>query len=107
MAHEISVPSGIDFETLNDETASNGWLRYARSKLANVLFGQDLARRLAEEKVCVNIVHPGPLVDMPATSPEIEEKDIRDKYFIPVANQIQPNPFANDMALQTRLWDYS
>ncbi|KAF9977058.1 hypothetical protein BGZ73_007172 [Actinomortierella ambigua] len=135
-AHEHSVPAGIDFETLNEEGTSDGWSRYGRSKLANILFGQELARRLADEKVYVNIVHPGTVkteaaLRMPglqglmvktffmtpergaltqlyaATSPEIEEKDIRGKYFVPVANQAQPSPIANDMALQTRLWDYS
>jgi len=118
---------GIDFETLNDETKSTTTERYARSKFANVLFGKALARRLANEKVWVNIAHPGYVatnlirsskdvmgelggsilhfvtskVGMApevgaltqlylATSPEIVNKDIRGRYFIPIANEIQP-----------------
>ncbi|KAF9092038.1 hypothetical protein BGX23_004678 [Mortierella sp. AD031] len=53
MAHEF-VPkkmNGIDFDTLNNETKTTSLDRYARSKLANVLFGKALARRLANEKV--------------------------------------------------------
>ncbi|KAF9367865.1 hypothetical protein CPB97_005206, partial [Podila verticillata] len=42
-----------------------------------------------------------------ATSPEIESKDIRGKYFIPIANQLDPNPIAFDEDLQERLWSWT
>ncbi|KAI8357601.1 hypothetical protein B0O80DRAFT_424608 [Mortierella sp. GBAus27b] len=126
MGHQFA--DGIDFDTLNDETKTTSVTRYGRSKLANILFGKALARRLANERVYVNIVHPGAVdtelgrhagdtfgnfIVKPlrvaaflftmkpavaalttlylATSPEIEEKDIRGRYFIPIANEIQPS----------------
>ncbi|KAG0060252.1 hypothetical protein BGZ90_004110 [Linnemannia elongata] len=136
--------NGIDFDTINDETKSGSWDRYARSKLANVLFGKALARRLANEKVWVNVAHPGyvatnlsrstkdvwgnfadkvfrlitKIVAMSprvgaltqlylATSPEIESKDIRGRYFIPIANEIKPIHYASDVDLQEALWVFS
>ncbi|KAG0041187.1 hypothetical protein BGZ83_002198 [Gryganskiella cystojenkinii] len=57
--HEHTVKGGIDFETLNDDTKSDPHQRYGRSKLAPVLFGKALARRLGDEKVFVNAAHPG------------------------------------------------
>ncbi|KAF8943831.1 hypothetical protein BGZ52_011150 [Haplosporangium bisporale] len=118
--------------------------RYGRSKLANVLFGKALARRLADTQVYVNIVHPGfvatelqrhnkdlfgPVVLRilgaitavmamtpevgaltqlyVATSPEIVNKDIRGRYFVPIANEIQPSAYALDEALQEELWAFS
>ncbi|KAH7042989.1 hypothetical protein BKA57DRAFT_471174 [Linnemannia elongata] len=59
IGHEHTPKHGIDFETLNDRSASNPASRYGRSKLANILFGKALARRLAKEKVWVNMPHPG------------------------------------------------
>jgi retinol dehydrogenase-14 len=59
IGHEHTPKHGIDFQTLNDRSASNPASRYGRSKLANILFGKALARRLANEKVWVNMGHPG------------------------------------------------
>ncbi|KAG0063175.1 hypothetical protein BGZ89_010090, partial [Linnemannia elongata] len=123
---------------------ADNWDRYARSKLANVLFGKALARRLANEKVWVNIAHPGivktnlgkstkdsmgeslgKLMDVVssvtamtpekgaltqlylATSPEVENKDIRGRYFIPTANEILPTVESRDEELQEKLWTFS
>ncbi|KAF9128892.1 hypothetical protein BGX30_014149 [Mortierella sp. GBA39] len=143
-SHERPVEGGIDFDTINDEKMSTIVSRYGRSKLANVLFGKALARRLADTQVYVNIVHPG-FVDTEltrhnkvlfgsvvlgileaitavmamtpevgaltqlyvATSPEIESKDIRGRYFVPIANEIQPSAYALDEALQEKLWAFS
>ncbi|KAI1314548.1 hypothetical protein EDD11_002023 [Mortierella claussenii] len=144
MGHQSTVPGGIDFETLNDESKSNADTRYGRSKLANILFAKELARRLKDEKVYVNAVHPGFVSTQPpqhastiydavvgafergvtamlamnpkkgsltqlyaATSPEVEEKDIRGRYFIPIANEIQPSAYARDEELQEKLWTFS
>ncbi|KAF9089256.1 hypothetical protein BGX29_012135 [Mortierella sp. GBA35] len=144
--HELVPPqmNGIDFDTLNDETKCDGWERYHRSKLANILFVKALARRLSNERVYVNITHPGIVATnitraaknemisfadkafkllasiastspekgaltqlYLATSPEVEEKDIRGRYFIPVAKEIQPSLHARDEDLQERLWTFS
>ncbi|KAH7052606.1 hypothetical protein BKA57DRAFT_490858 [Linnemannia elongata] len=42
-----------------------------------------------------------------ATSPEIEERDVRGKYFIPVANEIEPAALARNERLQEELWAFS
>jgi NAD(P)-dependent dehydrogenase (short-subunit alcohol dehydrogenase family) len=50
----------LDFENLNYERGGYAIMKaYARSKLANVLFTAELARRLAGKGVTVNCVHPG------------------------------------------------
>lgn len=50
---------GIDFDVLQRSTANiTGLPEYAVSKLANVLFAQELARRLPED-VFVGALHPG------------------------------------------------
>jgi NAD(P)-dependent dehydrogenase (short-subunit alcohol dehydrogenase family) len=50
----------IDFEDLHFERRKyDGWTAYAQSKLANVLHGKALARRLAGTGVTAASVHPG------------------------------------------------
>ncbi|KAG0239899.1 hypothetical protein BGX31_002342 [Mortierella sp. GBA43] len=50
----------IDFKSLRDEkNRTNAVMRYGQSKLANVLFAKALARRLRNDRVWVNIAHPG------------------------------------------------
>ena len=49
----------MDFDDLGFERGYFGMKAYARSKLANVLFTYELARRLAGSGVTVNAVHPG------------------------------------------------
>ena len=42
-----------------------------------------------------------------ATSPEVEEKDIRAKYFVPLAQEGEPSALAKDELLQEKLWTFS
>lgn len=49
----------LDFEDLSFEHGYFGIKAYARSKLANLLFTYELARRLDGSAVTVNAVHPG------------------------------------------------
>jgi retinol dehydrogenase-12 len=49
----------IDFDDLQGEKGYNGWRAYSQSKLANILFTYELARRLADTGVTVNCLHPG------------------------------------------------
>jgi len=49
----------IHFEDLNLMNGYNGWKAYAQSKLANILFTYELARRLEGTGVTVNCMHPG------------------------------------------------
>ena len=64
-ARIINVSSGahtsgrINFEDLQGEHGFNGWSAYSQSKLANVLFSYELARRLEGKNVAVNALHPG------------------------------------------------
>ena len=55
-AHKFDT---MDFEDLSFEHGYFGFKAYARSKLANVLFTYELARRLAGSGFTVNAVHPG------------------------------------------------
>lgn len=49
----------IDFDDLGNRRRYSGWDAYEASKLANVLFTYELARRLKGTGVTVNAVHPG------------------------------------------------
>lgn len=49
----------IKFDDLQRERRYSGWNAYAESKLANILFTHELARRLEGTGVTVNSVHPG------------------------------------------------
>ena len=50
---------GIDFDDLQSERSYSHMRVYARSKLANILFAGELARRLEGANVTVNALHPG------------------------------------------------
>jgi NAD(P)-dependent dehydrogenase (short-subunit alcohol dehydrogenase family) len=49
----------LDLDDLNLERGFRGMKAYARSKLANVVFSLELARRVAGRGIEVNAVHPG------------------------------------------------
>jgi NAD(P)-dependent dehydrogenase (short-subunit alcohol dehydrogenase family) len=50
---------GLDFDDLMATKRYRYFLQYARSKLANILFTRELARRLADTGVTANVLHPG------------------------------------------------
>ena len=64
-ARIVTVSSGaqsmgrIDFDDLQGERNYQGQRAYNQSKLANVLFTYELARRLAGTGVTANVLHPG------------------------------------------------
>jgi NAD(P)-dependent dehydrogenase (short-subunit alcohol dehydrogenase family) len=64
-ARVITVASGahrvgrIDFDDLQGERRYRGFRAYAQSKLANILFTYELARRLEGRGVTANCLHPG------------------------------------------------
>lgn len=49
----------IDFDDLQSERSYSAMRAYGQSKLANVLFTYELARRLESTRVTVNCLHPG------------------------------------------------
>ena len=55
-----TAPKGLDLDAVQQPTSSTTGVReYGVSKLANVLFAQELARRVPEEELLVRSVHPG------------------------------------------------
>ena len=123
----------IRFEDLQGERRYGGFRAYNQSKLAQVLFTRELARRLEGTGVTVNACHPGVIrtnlamggssvvvrfvkmflkspekgAETPiylATSPEVE--GISGKYF--VRNQVlAPSAKAQDPAVARRLFEVS
>lgn len=55
-AHERAT---LDFDDLQSSTGFRGFKVYSRSKLCNILFTRELARRLAGTGVIANSLHPG------------------------------------------------
>jgi len=49
----------IDINDLQGAKSYSGWRAYQRSKLANIYFTYELARRLSGSNVTVNCLHPG------------------------------------------------
>ncbi len=54
-----SARNGVRLDNLRDATGSGGFRAYGESKLANILFTYELARRLDGKAVTVNALHPG------------------------------------------------
>ena len=61
-AYTDAPPVGIDFENLDGSRSYSDSEAYGQSKLANVLFAYELARRLRETRITANSLHPG-LID--------------------------------------------
>jgi NAD(P)-dependent dehydrogenase (short-subunit alcohol dehydrogenase family) len=59
VASQAHVNARLDFDDLNLEHGYGGWLAYSRSKLANILFTRELARRFRPAGVTANALHPG------------------------------------------------
>ncbi len=58
-AHKMAR-RGLDFDDLQTEHRRyRGFAAYSRSKLANILFTRELARRLDGSNITVNALHPG------------------------------------------------
>jgi NAD(P)-dependent dehydrogenase (short-subunit alcohol dehydrogenase family) len=58
-ASRAHLGNALDFDDLQMEKSYRGLTAYGRSKLANILFTRELARRLAGTGVTANCLHPG------------------------------------------------
>jgi NAD(P)-dependent dehydrogenase (short-subunit alcohol dehydrogenase family) len=59
VASEAHSGPPLDFDDLQCSRHYRGWRAYQRSKLANILFTRELARRLKGTGVTANCLHPG------------------------------------------------
>jgi retinol dehydrogenase 14 len=117
----------LDFGNLQWEKAFEGYGAYALSKLANVLFTVELARRLQGTGVTANCLHPGVIAtkllqigfgnmkagsvekgaETPvylAASPEVE--GVTGGYFVD-SKEAHASPAAEDSSLCRRFWETS
>lgn len=58
-AHRMAPEEGIDFDNLDGSQSYAAWTAYGRSKLANILFANKLAKAFEGTKRTANSVHPG------------------------------------------------
>ena len=58
VGHEMFTTK-MKFDNINSETIYEQWDAYGQSKLANILFTRELAKRLEGTGVTVNSLHPG------------------------------------------------
>lgn len=126
----------IKFDDLMSEKKYSAFGVYSMSKLANVMFTYELARRLEDSGVTANALHPGfvasnfgrsnggiwsaimPLAQMFAISPEKgaettiylatsgEVEGVTGKYFVK-KQPVKSSGASYDQAAQRRLWDMS
>jgi len=117
----------LDLDDLDHRTGFHGYGAYAASKLANVLFAQELAERLMCMPPTSNAVHPGTVdtkllhAGFPgaigsslaagasgpvylATSPDVA--NVTGAYFVE-KRRAHPSPRTRDKDLQAKLWEIS
>ena len=58
-AHTAAPKVGIEFDNLSGQRNYSPWTAYGQSKLANLLFAKELAKRLHGTGKTANAVHPG------------------------------------------------
>lgn len=112
----------IDFNNLNAETHFDGYTAYAQSKLANILFANELAEQ-ENGKLTSNSLHPGVITTkllktgFNSTGASVEEgaatsiylaispdvEGVTGKYFSD-SRQIQAAPHALDKTTQRQFW---
>lgn len=128
---------GFDFDSLREPSSSTflmaaPFVAYGRSKLANLLFVRELARRLQGSKVLVNSFHPGsvkteiwrgtPSLFNALISPSLisEREGAQTQIFLATDPSLvqsgqhwfrkkveQGSPASRNPELAQRLWDYS
>lgn len=74
-AHRRSPRGGIQFDNLSGERGYHPWLAYGQSKLANLLFAKQLAKRFEGSNRTANAVHPGVIAtDLHQHLPELARR---------------------------------
>jgi NAD(P)-dependent dehydrogenase (short-subunit alcohol dehydrogenase family) len=58
-AHKAAPKRGIEFDNLDGKLGYSPWTAYGQSKLANLLFAKELARRFKGTHKTANALHPG------------------------------------------------
>jgi NAD(P)-dependent dehydrogenase (short-subunit alcohol dehydrogenase family) len=136
LSSDLHRRARLDFDDLGLARGFNGMKAYGRSKLANLLFNRELARRLQGRGVEVNAVHPGavatelaqgdgglaallfrlgrPFLLDAARGAETpiylaasdEVKGVSGRYFIRL-EQVEPSEDARSDELARRLWEVS
>lgn len=116
----------IDFNDLTAAGYYHGYTAYAASKLANVLFAYEMARRIQGSSMTSNVLHPGviatkllrtgfgggggPLEEGAATSVRLALDPalaaVTGKYFADRREQVS-SAMSHDRELQRRLYDVS
>jgi NAD(P)-dependent dehydrogenase (short-subunit alcohol dehydrogenase family) len=117
----------VDFEDIMLEKSFNGAKAYSQSKLALIMFTNELAEQLKDDGITVNSLHPGTYLNTnmvrsagvtPLGEPEtgadavvnlaVSEnlEGITGKYFN-VKKEAEPNAQAYDKTARKRLWDLS
>ncbi len=126
----------MDWDDLNGERGYSTWKAYGQSKLANILFTRELARRLAGSGITANALHPGviatgfgrnnrglfrlmmqvgaPFLSNPEKGARTsvylasspEVEGVTGKYFSD-CREVEPSRAARDDADAGRLWDLS
>jgi WW domain-containing oxidoreductase len=80
--HNLAPRNGIDFDNLSGAKGYSRWRAYGQSKLANVLFANELARRFAGTAKTANSLHPGVI----ATN--LGRHDMASRYAMPLLTPI-------------------
>jgi len=78
----------IDFDDLQGERSYSGSRAYNQSKLANVLFTYELARRLQATSVTANALHPGVV----STTFGVEDPGGVQRLFVPLMRPFMKSP---------------
>jgi retinol dehydrogenase-14 len=93
-ARVVTVSSGahtmgrIDFDDLGGERSYSGMRAYSQSKLANLLFSYELARRIDAGDVTANALHPG----MVRTGFGAEDAGTLQRLFTPLMRPFMKSP---------------
>ncbi len=136
-AHNMAPKAGIEFDNLSGDKGYKSWGNYGQSKMANLLFAKELARRFKGTAKTANAVHPGvintnlsrhmnPVLKFfwglggPLFLKTVSQGAATEVYvatspavagtsgeYFADCNVAEARPDANDPALAKRLWDVS